>query len=49
MLKIVVPLERLISDRLEVDDDKGSNGAGGDDIEIAKKSKKSKGQKLSKS
>ena len=47
MLKTDMPLERPTSDRLVVGDNKGSYGV--DVIKIVKKSRKLKGQKLSKS
>ena len=47
MLKKTVPLERSISDKLGVDDNEGGISIGGDSIEHAKKSRKSKAQKLS--
>ena len=47
MLKTSTPLEKLISNRLKVDDDEGDDGI--DSIEIAKKLEKLKGQKLFKS
>ena len=49
MLKIAALAERLISNRLEVSKDEGGNGVGGDDVEFARKSGKSKDQKLAKS
>ena len=47
MLKTVTSPEKSTSDRLKIDNDKGSNSIGG--IEITKKSGKLKDQKLSKS
>ena len=48
MLKTAAPLERLTSE--EVDDGEGDNDVDGvGSVEIAKKSRKSKGQKTSKS
>ena len=49
MLKMAAPLERLTSNRLEVGDGEGGDNIGGDSVEIAKKSGKSKSQKLSRS
>ena len=47
MLKLAVPPEMLISDKLKVGDGESGDGIGG--IKIAKKSGKLKGQKLFKS
>ena len=47
MLKTAALPERSNSDKLEVGDNEGGNGVSG--VEIAKKLRKSKGQKLSKS
>ena len=49
ILKLAVLSERLTSNKLEISDGKGDDGNGDDNVEFAKKSEKSKGQKLTKS
>ena len=46
---MVIPPKGLISDRLEVSDGKDADGVGSNNVEFARKSRKSKGQKLAKS
>ena len=49
MLKMAAPLKSLISDRLDVGNGKGGDSIDSDNVKLAKKSRKSKGQKLAKS
>ena len=49
MLKTTIILKKLTSDKLEVGNNKGDIGIGSDDMKHAKKSGKSKAQKLLKS
>ena len=46
MLKTAMLLEKLTSDRLKVGNSEGGISIGGDGIELAKKSRKLKSQKL---